>query len=1063
MGSRATPNLRWLGALVLLGVLATACGAPTQSATETPIAEPAAGPPGTEAPPPAPNRPLCSDPDAYDRLLQLGPEPQELTLRGGEIHAFPVHLDQGQYLEINADQQGIDVYLALFGPDGERLITADRPSGRHGAEKLPWISSASGVHRVLACAWGRQAISGSYLIHEEIHHTRSPDKSTVELTKIIETAKTMAREQPKEAIRALRRASQLATELEDTEAEIEALFRIGSLQSEIQLLGEAVATYEKLSPLLTKPAHRRLAVVVLRRTATCLSQQSNHDAAENHLRSALELAEKLDDDRLTALTLGDLGLHYEYSGDITSAIRYYDHALSYWNVLDDDLSKAQVLQNRGQSYRLLGKWQLSIDDFDAALALRQEAGSQRGQAVTLAAKSMSQRGTGLLEEAEASLNKALQLYDAVADHHGRGLALTSLSVVLNESDRNQESLEVAREARDLLDSYGSKLERAIATHNIGVALEGLGRPKESKEYYQHALSDFEEIPDLLGSSITLMTLARVERELGNKVRALDLIKRAVEAVEEHRGMLSGYDLRASYLTTRRKQFDIYIDLLMELHQTALDNEYSQLALEVKEASTARSQLDALVDRSNSQGRLESLETFQLRVEIEKDITSKEGERVQLISQTAPSEKILEVEKDLRSLLRLLDQLENQDPATEKPSRENILTLPEIQDALLDNGTVLLEYHLGENSSFLWLVSEDSLSAYLLPPGHEIEQLAREAHSTAAASYKRRWQAHSQITLRKLSQVILEPVEHLIQGKETLLITGDSVLEYVPFAALPLGENSMPLGASLNIARIPSASAMAAIRARSRKNKRQAPRDSVLVLADPVFSPQDPRLSSSIARPSGAGTGDIGQATNRSTRIDPGIGALGRLNYSRNEAEAVLSFTDPSTSHALLGFDANREHLSLLDLSQFSILYFATHGELNPSHPELSRLVLSQVRQNGEPIEGFLFAHHIDDWDLNCSLVVLSACQTALGNEVKGEGLVGLPEAFLVAGSSAVLVSLWKVDDRVTSDLITRFFDYHLQHHWSPAASLMQAQKEIRQNKPQPFYWAGFVLQGEWEG
>ena len=146
------------------------------------------------------------------------------------------------------------------------------------------------------------------------------------------------------------------------------------------------------------------------------------------------------------------------------------------------------------------------------------------------------------------------------------------------------------------------------------------------------------------------------------------------------------------------------------------------------------------------------------------------------------------------------------------------------------------------------------------------------------------------------------------------------------------------------------------------------------------------------------------------------------------------------------------------------MHFATHGLLNSIHPELSGVVLSLVNKRGEAQDGFLRLNEIYSLKLPVELVVLSACQTGLGKEIRGEGLVGLTRGFMYAGSPRVMASLWKVDDKATSELMKSFYQGMLgSRHLSPAGALRAAQIEMLKQKrwQSPFYWAAFGLQGEW--
>jgi CHAT domain-containing protein len=145
-----------------------------------------------------------------------------------------------------------------------------------------------------------------------------------------------------------------------------------------------------------------------------------------------------------------------------------------------------------------------------------------------------------------------------------------------------------------------------------------------------------------------------------------------------------------------------------------------------------------------------------------------------------------------------------------------------------------------------------------------------------------------------------------------------------------------------------------------------------------------------------------------------------------------------------------------------VVHLATHGLLNGQNPELSGVVFSLVDERGNPEDGFLRLADIYNLNLPVNMVVLSACRTGVGQPVKGEGLIGLTRGFIHAGATRVVASLWKVDDEATAELMKRFYTYMLQRNLPAAEALRRAQLDQMAIRPEPFYWAGFVLQGEWK-
>jgi CHAT domain-containing protein len=257
--------------------------------------------------------------------------------------------------------------------------------------------------------------------------------------------------------------------------------------------------------------------------------------------------------------------------------------------------------------------------------------------------------------------------------------------------------------------------------------------------------------------------------------------------------------------------------------------------------------------------------------------------------------------------------------------------------------------------------------------------------------------------------------------------------------------------------LPSASTIAILR-NELKDRKPAPK-TLVAIADPVFEPNDPRL-----KKAGENSSSSSSTSTEATRSAREMGVnLQRLEYTRKEAEAILALVPDNQQFSAFDFAANRTTATKPDLSQYRIIHLATHGLLNTINPELSGVVLSLLDENGADTNGFLRLNDIFNLNLPAELVVLSACETGLGKDVKGEGLVGLTRGFMYAGAKSVTVSLWNVSDTATSMLMTKYYQQMLDKGVNPVAALRAAQLEmmkIEQWKA-PYYWAAFLVQGEW--
>jgi CHAT domain-containing protein len=333
-------------------------------------------------------------------------------------------------------------------------------------------------------------------------------------------------------------------------------------------------------------------------------------------------------------------------------------------------------------------------------------------------------------------------------------------------------------------------------------------------------------------------------------------------------------------------------------------------------------------------------------------------------------------------------------------------------------------------------------------------------------------------------MVLGPVAAEL-GRKRLVVVADGALQYVPFAALPVPGDAAaapaqvdftPLIAEYEVVTLPSASVLGLMREEMR-GRRLAPK-SVAVLADPIFDRDDERLTASKgkrpgrrddgrARPDAdlntAAAGEWQKALRGFDGLGDG-GGIARLLFSRREAEAIISSVPEGEGMLALGFRASRAVATSQELSQYRIVHLATHSLINSEHPELSGVILSLFDEAGRRQDGFLELREIYNLNLPAELVVLSACQTALGKDVRGEGLVGLTRGFMYAGARRVVASLWKVDDSATAELMGQFYGALLGKGLRPAEALRAAQLQMwRQPRwRSPYFWAAFTLQGEWK-
>jgi CHAT domain-containing protein len=371
-------------------------------------------------------------------------------------------------------------------------------------------------------------------------------------------------------------------------------------------------------------------------------------------------------------------------------------------------------------------------------------------------------------------------------------------------------------------------------------------------------------------------------------------------------------------------------------------------------------------------------------------------------------------------------------------------------AMLDDRTVLLEYALGTPASYVFVVSRERIAAVTLADRATIETAARGALADLASSRP----TGATPELAALAKLVLEPVAPYLD-KPRLLLALDGALQYVPFAALPsptAEDSATRLIAAHDIVVVPSLAAVAALPVRGSERPK-----TLAIVADPVLTASDPRLRAAPAVLSAtAAPASLLERSSVGPRLD-------RLLATSYEAEALAALVPANQRLVARGFEANREAILGAPLEQYRYVHFATHGLVDARYPGLSALALSQFDEHGAARNGFLRLHDIYNLRLDAEVAVLSACETALGRDIRGEGLVGLTQGFMYAGARSVVASLWQAPDRATAELMTRFYRHLLQGELRPSAALRRAQSELAAERrfADPYFWSGFVLIGDW--
>jgi CHAT domain-containing protein len=664
--------------------------------------------------------------------------------------------------------------------------------------------------------------------------------------------------------------------------------------------------------------------------------------------------------------------------------------------------------------------------------------------------------------ADAESLEELPLVAMCHEYLGRAYAATG--------DRDA-ALEHFHSALNLHGRVGNRMEAARTVALMGRVYQQEGRLKKARRLYKRALATFRRLSDHVDEAATLYALGSLELERGDTEAAEVSLRQSIEVTQSVRRGSSSTDLAAAFSAAVHERSEKYVECLMRMHASDPSRGLDALAFESSESARARSLSELL--RATATSLVPGLDRQLAEQErsLRQAIRVKEDARMALLGGKYERSELEELKAELSRLSAEYERVEEtirvRHPGYGQIVRPAGWNLRRIRDQVIDDETVLLAYSLGAERSYGWAVTRGGLVSYELPPRQLVERAAERVYKLLSEGLGRGDKEELEAAVRELGGMILTPAAAVLRGKSRVVVIADGALNYVPFLLLPVSaEGDEPLIATREVVNAPSASVLGQLREEA--GRRAPPAKTLAAFGDPVFA-------SNYAMRKGEGRGvDLAVVQKmegedlRSNLRDitptgdsPNPATIRPLTFAGLELENLRKVVGDSFVAA--DFDATRDRLQATDLSEFAILHFATHGFLDPKSPEKSGLMLSTVDREGGAREGFVGLRDVYNLRAPVELVVLSACRTALGKDVRGEGMIGLTRGFLYAGASSVVSSLWKVDDEATSELMRRFYDNMLRRGMTPAAALRAAQNSIRQ-EPQwrsPYYWAAFTLQGDY--
>ncbi len=739
-----------------------------------------------------------------------------------------------------------------------------------------------------------------------------------------------------------------------------------------------------------------------------------------------------------AKTASELAFEHQRQGDFEGALAAFREALAISREIGDHSLEGNTINFIGLVHQFLGDNAAAEVSYRRALQIARDTGDRKLEGVALFQFGWLHFMRGEFEAALRLFEQSLVSRRAAGDGKGEGLTLIKIGMTYNSLSQHEKALQYENEALPLVHAYADPRAEADVLDHMGVALTFLRRPEEAIERHTRALEIRRSQGDRWSYPFSLSRRAHAFEALRRYPEAAADMREVVDIVDTGRRHLSTKRFRELLFAGKAGHYEHTVNVLMESGDDLG-------ALSVSERARARLTLDAVREALARADSAYGPSVFGREDSLRDEINGKQ-QSLDTASAAASPPIATEIEALNKTLQSLEEEISRRYPTLAEARNADALSPEQIRAELLDGHTAVVEYFLGREKSFVWMLTSEAIKSYSLPPRAVIEAAAVKLHALLAGGDQRTKRHELDAALASLSAMIVKPVPQLI---DRLIIVPDGALFYVPFAALGLIDR-------YEIAMAPSASALVLLHRGKRARVRTE--DAIAVFADPVFRSDDPRvfgIRGPRSRSSLADDPDLLRSV-----AEAGLHELRRLPATRTEANAIASLVHGRARKAL-DFDASRETVLHEDLGRYRVVHFATHSLVNAQHPGLSGIVLSLVDQHGAPVNGFLRVPDLYRLKGASDLVVLSACRTATGKALRGEGIVGLVSGFMNAGTPRIVASYWDVRDQPTAELMKRFYAAMFTSGLSPSAALRVAQQSMRAEPRwrSPVHWSAFALYG----
>jgi CHAT domain-containing protein/tetratricopeptide (TPR) repeat protein len=750
---------------------------------------------------------------------------------------------------------------------------------------------------------------------------------------------------------------------------------------------------------------------------------------------------------ITNTALADFAL-----GHFDESLRLYDRALAFTEEIQSRRSEAYCLYGIGVNYYALGDRPRAREFLERSLEIRTVALDSRGRLASLRALATLYADLGDVEKALAADREALSL--AVAPS-----TIARLKIQLAAHTASAGRSTEAKAQLDEVISKGVTSDPTIQAEALlqrAALLRQMASPRQALSDLQAARPGLHAFGNVTKEFEADLELARTLRMTGQPDAALRAVDHALGYADAVRLQSVNPELRAQLQTPIRPAYDLKLELMRGQYERAVaagrNDEAGAIAAEAfatADAARARTFADVAAQKFPPALRQALAPEFRRRELLYRELAARRGTLETRLDQPGAGEDpraqqlladIGELEREVDTVNTLIAARAGAAGARADHEGAHIPSLPP--------DTALISYWLGTESAYAWVVLPQEIHWSRLSPPATITSQAEKFHHSLTRLVDIPLERRLQDS-RELYEMVVKPLEAWLSDRKRWVIVPDAALDYVPFAAL---QTSDAAGSFVvmrhDIALTPAAWTLGA----SRTQEGPSVRRGLLMVADPVYQADDPRMVA--AKPRSAPPPSRAQIPD-----DPTHREFRRLPYTGEEALHISAQFPRAEVDQLIGLDATRDRLLSLDWSAYRFIHIATHGVTDAQVPQLSALILGSYDARGAVADDAVRVADLSLRTLDADVVVLSACETALGKEVRGEGLVGLGSTMLARGARAVVASLWPVADETGERLMTDFYRHLLRDSLSPERALGVAMRSVvsRDRSADPAFWAAFQV------